>query len=156
MSKLKYREAAELFAAVAVVVSLIFVGLELRQSTIASRASAYQEIGIATSEFWYILATNPRLSDIFYAVNEGGVEAYEELSASDRQLWINMTVGSLRAYETVYLQVEQGLLEPEALTSLGYEGLRNSEAFTFMWDDIKVHVDTSFATYIENSRVPER
>ena len=102
------------------------------------------------------MATNPRLSDIFYAVNEGGVEAYEELSASDRQLWINMTVGSLRAYETVYLQVEQGLLEPEALTSLGYEGLRNSEAFTFMWDDIKVHVDTSFATYIENSRVPER
>lgn len=48
--KLENRQIVEIFGVLAVVISLIFVGLELRQSTIASRAAAYQEIGLATSE----------------------------------------------------------------------------------------------------------
>jgi len=35
---------AELFGAVAVVASLLYVGLQVKQNTIAARASAFQEL----------------------------------------------------------------------------------------------------------------
>ena len=36
----------------AVVAGLVFVGLEIRQNTIAARSAAYWEIGQATAESW--------------------------------------------------------------------------------------------------------
>ena len=36
---------------IGVIASMVFVGLEIQQNTIASQAEAYQAIGIATSEW---------------------------------------------------------------------------------------------------------
>jgi len=50
MGKLSARAVGEIVAVISVVLSLLFVGLQLRQSTAATQAAAYQELGIATSE----------------------------------------------------------------------------------------------------------
>ena len=42
----------ETLAALSVVASLIFVGYEIRQNTVAARAAAYQAIGIASAAAW--------------------------------------------------------------------------------------------------------
>ena len=43
MANISARDVGEIIAVTCLVLSLIFVGLELRQSTIASRAAAFQE-----------------------------------------------------------------------------------------------------------------
>ena len=63
-----WKTILELIGAGAVVLGLIFVGLELRQSTIAARAAAYQELGIATADIWYLQSTHRELNDIFWRV----------------------------------------------------------------------------------------
>lgn len=46
------RNVGEAVAVLGVVASLVFVGLELRESRIASRAAAYQELGTAVANNW--------------------------------------------------------------------------------------------------------
>ncbi len=47
----KLKAYVELFGILGIVVSLVFVGIELRNSNLQARAAAFQTIGIATSEF---------------------------------------------------------------------------------------------------------
>jgi len=107
--KLDNRQIVEIVGMLAVVISLLFVGLELRQSTIASRAAAYQEIGLATSGLWYQLANNRELNDLFLKIVNGTEDDYRDLNDSDRQLLISLTIGSQRQFETIYLKVSKGL-----------------------------------------------
>ena len=149
--KLENRQLIEIIGVLAVVISLLFVGLELRQSTIASRAAAYQEIGLATSELWFQLAHNRELNDLFAKIVNGPEDDYRNLNDSDRQLLISLTIGSLRQFETIYLQVSQGLLQAEALSSLGYDAFLRSNDLKFMWCDVRPEVGEPFAAYIESN-----
>lgn len=52
-----------------VVAPLVFVGLELRQSRIAARATAYQELGIVVASNWMDRANNGKRNDpVFLAM----------------------------------------------------------------------------------------
>jgi len=144
------RAVGEVLAVVSVVGSLIFVGLQLRQSTIASRAAAYQQLGVATASVWFQVAANRDLSDAAMRV-DARPEELSSLSDSDRDLVKSFVVGILRLYETVYLQVEQGLLDPDAMHSLGWEGFGKSNILKATWPEVKDKVDASFARYLEES-----
>ena len=151
MSRTSLRALGEFSAVVSVVLSLIFVGLQFRQSAIASRAAAYQELGIATSNIWFMTANNRELSDIMTSAESSEFNAFSELPESNRQIALRYVVGVLRLYETVYLQVEQGLLEPDALRSLGWESFGESHLLKVAWPEVRSFVDRSFADYLENS-----
>jgi hypothetical protein len=49
------RAVRETVGLLAVVAGRVFVGWEIRQSTIASRAAAYQTLGIAAGQTWNCL-----------------------------------------------------------------------------------------------------
>ncbi|MGI9248372.1 MAG: hypothetical protein ACR2QI_05115, partial [Woeseiaceae bacterium] len=51
MNSEKLRNYVELVGIFGILISLIFVGIELRNSNLHARAAAFQAIGIATSEF---------------------------------------------------------------------------------------------------------
>jgi len=102
---------------------------------------------------WYQLANNRELNDLFLKIVNGTEDDYRNLSDSDRQLLISLTIGSLRQFETVYLQVSQGLLPPEALSSLGYDAFLRSNDLKFMWCDVRQEVGESFAAYIESNGI---
>ena len=139
------RDIGEFLAFLGVTFSLVFVGLELRQSTIASRATAYQELGIATADNWFLQASNRELNDVFWQVIDGG---YSDLSDSDKNIFLSHQIANLRLYETVYLQVEQGLLEQSALESLGWKGFERE--LKNIWPDVEMFVDPAFAEYLKS------
>ena len=49
----------EVVGFIGVIGSLIFVGLQIRQNTIASRASAFQQMGTAIADIWLNTAQDP-------------------------------------------------------------------------------------------------
>src|SRR5688500_13996652 len=49
----------EIVGFVGVIGSLIFVGIQIRQNTIASRANAYQQMGAAVADIWFSTAQEP-------------------------------------------------------------------------------------------------
>jgi hypothetical protein len=150
MKSVSWRSLAELVAVVGVIFSLVFVGLELRQTRIASKAAAYQELGLAVSDIWLSLSRNRELSDLLGAVDS--IDSYNSLDRSDQLLIQNFMVGVLRQFETTYLQVEEGLLDASSLRLLGWEQLKdNNGALQATWPEIHGWITSSFASYLVES-----
>jgi hypothetical protein len=102
-----------------VIASLAFVGAEISQNTVAARAAAYQAIGIATSESWLSISEDPRRSDLFH-VEQFDTGAVAEWNDADWAQVYSIWTAWIRNAEVLALQVEQGLLPPDAMDDLGY------------------------------------
>jgi hypothetical protein len=152
MKKIDLGQTIQVIANVGVIAGIIFLAFELRQNTIASRSAAFQSLGVATAETWFSFSDSREVSDILWEIEKGGVEAFRNLSSSDQRLAINILIGWFRLFETAYLQVQQGLLEPDALESLGYRGLLDSPLLEATWDEVKQYVTPSFAEYVDSVR----
>lgn len=141
-----------ILANIGVIAGIVFLAVELRQNTIASRSAAFQALGVATAETWFGFSENREVSDAIWAVDEGGAEAFQSLTPSDRYLVRNVVIGWLRLFETTYIQVEQGLLEPDAMETLGYRGFLDSVLLETTWQEVKGFVTPAFGQYIESSQ----
>lgn len=152
MPKRSMREVGEAIAVISVVASLVFVGLELRQSRIAAQSAAYQEIGIAVAENWMARASDRALNDLVLVAADGDSAAWAELDASDVYVLRSYTLANIRLYETAYLQVQQGLLDADALETLGWASFLDSRFLERMWPHTKPMVHPGFAAFLETEQ----
>ena len=87
-----------------VVASMVFVGLEIRQSNVQARAAAYQEIGLATSDAWRTLAFDREAAELRLMSYESS--RWGEI---DETGWMQLAASLtsvMRIWETANLQVE--------------------------------------------------
>jgi hypothetical protein len=143
------RAIRQSLAAAGVITSLAFVGMQIRLSNIQARASAYQAIGIATSEFHR--SFDARMNRL--ATESDYPEAIKRWTLEDWERSERMLTADLRMLETILLQVEQGLLPLDATTRLGYNWgpiLRNP-AFACLWPELRTQVGPSVRKFIEDS-----
>ena len=134
----------------AVVASLVFVGLEVRQNTVAARSAAYQAIGIATAAAFDNMAHDRQ----FLISTRKGIAA---MDATDWRQFGNKTTTFARLGETVLLQVEQGLLPPDAMLRLGYSGWRTlfqQPKYACVWPLIRLGVSEGFQQFVEEGQDP--
>ena len=143
------REIGEAVALLGVVASLVFVGIELRQTRIAAQATAYQELGIAVAENWMSRANDRALNDLIRVAATGDSAAWTDLDASDVYLLRSYVLANIRLYETAYLQVEQRLLKGDAMERLGWSNFLNSPFLERMWPQARPMVSPAFAAYLE-------
>jgi len=133
---------------VAIVASLIFLGLEIRQSNVQARAAAYQAIGIAIAAAYDSTAHDRQ----FVVLNQKSLDAMDK--ADWGQFLAKMT-GIARLGETVLLQVEQGLLPPDALDRLGFIGWKKifeDPKHACIWPLIRHEVSSSFRDFVEGTQ----
>jgi len=116
MSSTAVRES---LAALGVIASMVFVGLQIRQSNIQARAAAFQEIGIATAEAHRDFQGRKLELDLDASWTPERMSAW---TRDDWELHSRMWIEVMRLYETLQLQVEQGLLPAGGLDRLGYGG----------------------------------
>lgn len=149
MKNISIRVIGEIVAVLGIALSLIFVGFELRQNTIAARSAAFQEIGIATAQGWLERSLNRELSDIFLKANSAP-RAYYELDNSDRALVGAWLLSYIRLSETIYLQIEQGLLDEQAFDTLGYgDATFGNIVVQAAWPNMRPLITPGFAAYVE-------
>ncbi|NJD32812.1 MAG: hypothetical protein FIB04_13115 [Gammaproteobacteria bacterium] len=140
---------SEALAAVGVIGSMVFVGLQIRDSNVQARAAAYQAIGIATSEFhrWFDARMNRLATESSYP------EAVQRWTLADWEATGRMITADLRMLETILLQVDQGLLPADAMERLGYNWgpALADPAFACLWPELRKQVGPSVREFIENS-----
>jgi hypothetical protein len=139
----------EILGQMAVVASLVFVGLEVRQSNLQARAAAYQAIGIATAE-WHA-SLDDRSIRLFTEARYP--EAVATWSVGDWDRYYRLQLSGLRMVETFLVQVEEGLLSPDAMERLGYAIQGNADlatpGFQCIWPDLSGFVGPSLRGLIE-------
>ncbi len=151
MNREQRKNIFEAVALVAIVASLIFLGLEIRQSNVQAKAAAFQAIGIATAQWHYSI--DDRVNRLLTEANYP--EAIERWTLADWERYRRVQLAGGRILETLLIQVEQGLLDVDAMNSLGYtiEGnpALTTPAFRCIWPDVRGFVGASLRSLIEQS-----
>jgi hypothetical protein len=148
MPRLSAREIGEVVAILGVVLSLLFVGLQLRQNALVSRTSAYQELGIAMAEGWRLRASDRELNDLVYRAGSTDPDDWSKLTDSDIRRVRALVLSTLRIYQSAYLEVQEGLLRPEALEDLGIDAFRETRLLQNMWPSVRGGLSVEFADYL--------
>lgn len=151
---------AEVGASIAVVVSLVFVGLEVRQSTAqtvlntrVAEAAAYQDLQAQLALVTTVQIENPDLRRVMARVRNG--ETLETLAdEDDRQLYLAFTRLIIRLADLAYYQRQTELIDDARLASM-LSPLRvevlSSPFGRSVWEDMTSSLVPGFVDYVERT-----
>jgi hypothetical protein len=98
----------ELAAALGVIISLVYLAVQIRQNTRALRSTSYHQAAEQTWSSVLTMAQDPLLADLAIKRLAGG-----ELSEADETRLAALDVALLFGYENMLRLNEQGLLDPD-------------------------------------------
>ena len=99
----------EIVSSVAVIISLVYLAIQIRQNTEAERTSTYQSI---VSDFGALnnnMASTPELSDMFVR----GLEDFNQFNPSERARISQAFFQCFRYFENMFYQHHRGYLDEE-------------------------------------------
>jgi len=99
----------ELVAAIATVVTLIYLAVQLRQNTKAMRSSTFQQISAQMGQNAETIVTNPELADLLVK----GLNGKDDLTPGERVRLQGLFVMSMRRIEAVYVQRRLGSIDAD-------------------------------------------
>jgi hypothetical protein len=144
MEMKNWKDLFELIGIAAIVVSLFFVGLELRQNTDAVKASTIDGLSSLSQEFYLLMASDPELTRIF----RDGRQDMGQLSENEfaRFLWIERS--RVVRLQTAFLQWQRGTLGDQDW--LFYRSFVCRESERQSWDSTKTILVPDFVAYAES------
>lgn len=93
---------------IAVVVTLLYLALQIRQNTKAIRSSSFHGVTDSFNEINNLLARDQSLARIFRI----GMEDLDKLSDDEKVRFGFMFLSPFRVFETIYFQRESGTVDP--------------------------------------------
>lgn len=116
MSKEVIRETVGILGVVA---SLLFVGVQIRQSTAVARGQTRQELEAMNQAWLSLITADPYYGDLWYRawVTDGEIAPEEEYRAA------MMMTQFMRRLENIYFQRAEGLVDESALRSYGLQDI---------------------------------
>lgn len=148
--KLKLSEiasVAEVIGAVAIVVSLIYVGIEVNDSTRAVRSATANETSAALSSWYAQMGTNPQAIQMFGT----GMTNPESLSRDEFLQFLFQMHGLMLEYQAAYYLSREGTLDAELqeATTNTLLGVRDLPGFILYWEQRKGLFRADFRQYVE-------
>jgi len=138
----------EIVGALAVVASLVYVGLQVRLGNALARAEAYRVVSLRTSEMLAAWAADEGfLHTVRVGILEHGARL-EDLTEDEQTRAILQYAAAIRIFETIHRQVEAGTLGPDAYDMLGGLMFR-TPLFQDAWKRLSGAYAPDFAQVIE-------
>jgi hypothetical protein len=140
----------EIVATIGVILSLLFVGYEIRQNTAVARGQARHELAALNQEWLLTLGQDAEYAALWESwLPRSDVTLTEE---QEGRAWYVMTM-HLRRLENVYFQYREGLVDESALQSYGFAavGIFSTSAFRVYWidEDARAGFDPEFVAFLE-------
>jgi hypothetical protein len=132
----------ELIGAIGVIATLVYLAVQIRRNTIASRATTYQAFNSEVLALRRFRIENPEL-ECHWALK---FDERESLSESDRAQFDNVAKYRLQFFEGIYVQTRRGVVEDEAWLVVRHEieHVARSPGFSEWWEQ---NHDTFTATF---------
>ena len=147
---MKNRQIFEIIGLLSVIGSLIFVGIEINQNTAAVRGATQQEVSDQISEFYKIGIENERMAYITHQAMNGDISK-DDLSVTDYQRFLFLSMLGFRRVENVYLQYKNGFLDEDAFDRIGM-AFYQTHLVREIWDERRKAFDPEFAAFFEKLR----
>ena len=143
-----WKDSLELVGIAAIVVSLVFVGYELRQSTAIARSDAYSSFSSQFFELASNAALDKRMSGLISQVNQGALPG--DFKPEERVSVRMYQAAAVRVWEGLFRSVQAGVLPEEALESAANSILINNNFSRPTWPSTKQLYTTDFIAYFES------
>jgi len=113
----------EFVAAVAVVISLVYLAVQIRQNTRSVRVASYQSWFDSYSTFSNTVLASPQLDELFH---RGRLDP-EKLTPEERRHFNGLVRRGFRLFENLYYQRLQGVIDEHLYETWRAEWLRLAE-----------------------------
>ena len=123
---------AEVIGAIAIVISLVYVGVQVSDSTRAVRSATANDTTAALSSWYSQMGSSREASQIFWI----GMTAPESLSPEELFQFVMQSHGIILVYQAAYYLSEEGTLDVELRDSITNTilGLRELPGFQLYWE----------------------
>lgn len=149
---LKSSRTGEVVAAVGVILSLLFVGFEIRQNTAVARGQARHALAELNQEWLMLMSQDSTAAAIWNKVYGGLPGEISEHEASRAEMMMTL---HLRRLENVYFQYSEGLVDESALHSYGLQqpALFQRQSFQRYWveKEWRSGFDPAFVEFFEDA-----
>ena len=149
---MKKKEIIEILGLVAIIGSLIFVGIEIRQNSLAVRGATHQSISEQVTKLYMSVATDERLAELVSQMLPNDIDSLRnKLNAADQLSLDFIVLTGLRRIENIYLQKLDGILLDQAFDRIGLEFYQTKYSIE-TWEKYKTGFDSSFIDFFEELR----
>lgn len=141
----------EIVGAAAVVATLIYLSVQLRQNTRTVRLSSAQAVTEELQTMFTALSSDQSLAEIFL---EAGKK--EKLSGTSRVRYYTWSSNLLRVYENAFLQRRENAIDSahwEGMTRMMID-VTKMTAFPDYWDNRKHWLSSDFQKHMESEIIP--
>ena len=138
---------AEIVSAIAVVISLLYLANEVRQNTVASRASTHQQYIDTQTNVNRATSDDPEVASLIARANAD----YDSLSDEEIIRLQFVFYNHFNQWHLAFTTQRKALLDDEMLTVVnrGYMGyLQSSVAFQRMWEACGYAYDDAFQSHV--------
>lgn len=144
---------AEIIGAVAVVISLIYVGIQVNDGTSAVRAASANDANVAL-QAWYLQAgSDAQTSSVLYR----GLLAETPLPGEEEFQFLMITHAAFLGFQNSFLLAEEGTIDEKFLTSLT-ETIANIDQLPGMnryWRQRKSYFHPDFVAWVDRVKLLE-
>lgn len=140
----------ETLSAVGVIVTLVYLAIQLRQNTRALRSNSWQAIQESEQRFDDLFSKHPEICELWVRASEGGLECLD--SEAERLQFNSLAKQLIDQFQTHHYQYERGLIETEMWQTwatqfkedvASYKGLREVIAIR------RPHLRASFRQFVD-------
>ena len=148
----EFNYIAEIIASIAVIASLIYVALEVRQNTVAVRLNTLHDVKDTIRETNLLVAKEGDLAEIVFE----GLADLAKLSGAPKARFYTWAHNLFLGYENLYLQYLGGALDPRHWSGMA-QHMRDVSSVPGMqayWADRRHWFTEEFRKYWENEVLP--
>jgi hypothetical protein len=139
---------AEVIGAFAVVVSLVYVGVQVNDSNIAVRSASVNDANVAVQEWYLQIGSDQQTSRLFYRA----LMSNEALSNEDEFQFIMMFHGAFLAFQSSYLMAEEGTIDTDLVDGLtgAILAVKDTPGMRRYWRQRRATLHPRFVRYVDN------
>ena len=144
----------EILGALAVLATLIYLALQIRQNTHEIRAGRVESTLRDQSSYNKLLASDPQLTRIYWTA----VDNIDDLTEDEKKRWLHLCSVMLRNSEIAYYHHCQGYL-PDSTHESRERWIKmflGTSGFRWWWEQYADVLDPDFVAYVERVIADER
>ena len=138
---------AEIIGSFAVVISLIYVGVQVNDSAGAVRSAAANDANVAMQSWYLEIGSDQQTSELFYQA----LISEEPLSNEEEFQFLMMMHGVFLGFQNSYLLADEGTIDPELLESItmSISGVRLLPGMKRYWRQRRNYLHSGFVEWAE-------
>jgi len=144
----EYANIAEVVGAIAIVISLVYVGLQVNDSARATRSASANEAAALSSNWYLQVGGSSENSDIFF----NGLRNPDSLSDHDRLRFMYMNQAIMILLQNSWYLASEGSLDLELRDTVTNTvlGVRELPGFLLYWSQRKSLFKPGFQTFVDD------